>query len=406
MADPAGRVHSAARARSGFYAALFVALCGLITLGATFAVFSRGASLVGLRLLLPGAVYFTFALVLTRNSVLAALVGLAPIAGATWSLALMSESGPTRTDLDLALALGSVVAFLCADEFEAQLASGSDLRIAAFAGLRVAWRSASGSLVPAAGALVLAVDGNWSVGTALVTTSWLLLPVLAALALVPAGAMLVVLDEPFLSRVNRAREWRTETAYPLTLVTIPRWGLSVSGVGLVALVLSYFGAEPVTGGGHWIAYAIALGSLPVSLVLTRDWRTTIGLGFSLSVISLMGLWAATLQNAGAHFDAVGFYGAVTIGFALMVGVAARGAPGRERSAVLARAVEKRAAVVICATTSVLVAELVTVQLSPAIAIVILASAICSLLLVTAISSALEVVVPRRKSIAELYARRS
>jgi hypothetical protein len=180
----------------------------------------------------------------------------------------------------------------------------------------------------------------------------------------------------------------------------------VSGIGLVAFVLSCFGAEPLIARDGWIAPAIILGSFPASLVLTRDWRTAIALGFSLAVICLMGLWVGVLQkNAGAHFDAVGLYEALAISFALMIGVAASDLAAQESSAILAHAVEQRAALVICAAVSVLTAELASARASLVIAVVVVAGASCSLLLVTAVASALEAVLPRRKSLSELYRRR-
>jgi cobalamin synthase len=120
----------------------------------------------------------------------------------------------------------------------------------------------------------------------------------------------------------------------------------------------------------------------------------------------MGLWAGALQRPRSQFDAASFYEAVAVGFAVMVAVAGRRAPAKEGSVMLAHVVEQRAALVVCATGSVLCAQLATAHANLAIAVVVVASAIFSLLSVTAVASALETIVPRRTSTAERYRRPS
>jgi hypothetical protein len=384
---------------------IFGALLAFVTLGAAFVAVSRGASLEFLRLLLPEAVYFAFALLLTRNVVLAALVALAPLAGATWSLALDAPIDPSGRDLNLGVALGSVLALVFVDEFENRIATDTDLRHAVVAGLGAVWRPAAGALVPAAGAVAHIIHNHGSGGSARALLSPMTLSVLAVLALVPAGSTFMSLDESVIARINRAREWRMRAAFPLTLSTMPRWGLSVSGAGLVLCVMSYFGAERLVARDGWVVLATVLASLLASLTLVRDWRMALGLGFSLTVTALMGLWASVLGYARSSFDAIGFYEALAIGFALMIGVAQRDVSSQGAPIGLVHGLEERAAVVLSATASVLIALLLTGRLDLVTATVVVAGALCSLLLVTAVASALETVVPRGRSVAELYGRK-
>lgn len=405
MAGVAGRAHSVPRARFFWFAGIFAALPGLVTLGAMFVVVSRGQGVEFLRLLLPQMVYFSFALLLTRNVVLATLVAFAPLAGAAWSLALEAQLGRLGGDLNMGVALSSVLAFVFADEYEASIATDADGRVAAVAGLGAVWRPAAGALVPAAGALAYVVDSHWPTALARALSSPMPLSVLAVFALLPAGSILANSNELAIARVNRMREWRIRAAFPLTLTATPRWGLSISGAGLVVGVVSCFGAERLVATDNWIALATILAAVPAALALMRDWRVALGLGFSLGVTALAGLWAGVLQDAKSTFDAIGFYEALAIGFGLMIVVAEGGARSQVVPAGLAHAIGERAAVVVCATASVLCALLVAGNIDLVTAVVVVMGGLCSLLLVPAASSALEVVLPRRRSAVELYGRR-
>ena len=98
-------------------------------------------------------------------------------------------------------------------------------------------------LLLAAFSLGSLIGDPWFRHAALSALGQLLVPLLAVFVLVPAGSLFVGRDESFLSRLNRAREWRMRTAYALARVAVPRWGLSVTGIGFVLCVLGYFGAE-------------------------------------------------------------------------------------------------------------------------------------------------------------------
>ena len=405
MAGVAGRDHSAPRAWFFPFAGIFIALLAFATLGAMFVVVSRGQGVeLFLHLLLPQTVYFSFALLLTRNVVLAILVALAPLAGAAWSLALEAQLSRLG-DLNIGVALSSVLAFVFADEYQASIATNADGRLSAVAGLGTVWRPAAGALVPAAGALAYVVDSHWPTALARALSSPMPLSVLAVLALLPAGSILARSDESAIARINRMREWRIRAAFPLTLTATPRWGLSISGAGLVVGVVSCFGAERLVTTDNWIALATILAAVLAALALMRDWRVALGLGFSLGVTALTGLWAGVLQDAESTFDAIGFYEALAIGFGLMIVVAEGGTRSEVVPAGLAHAIGERAAVVVCATASVLCVLLLAGNIDLVTAVVVVMGGLCSLLLVPAASLALEVVLPRKRSAVELYGRR-
>jgi hypothetical protein len=406
MARLAGRDHAIARARSVFFSAALAAVFICLTAAATVAVLSHGSIDDLLSLLLPTLVYFAFGLVLTRNFILAAVAALAPLAGAIWSLGLEPGREALRADLHLGLAFGNVVSLTFVDELAARF--GDEGRVGssgALAALRVVWRPAAGSLLPIAGALVLASDRHTHGAVALSLSSRLLLPPFAAILLVPSGSALARVDEAAVSLINRAREWRAQAAYSLTFVTRPRWGLSVSGIGVTVLVLSYFGAEPLITTGSWMPLAVIPAALPVSLGLTRNWRTAIGISFSIAISLLVGLWAGALQHRGAHINMPGLHEALAVSFALAVTVVQSAPVADNPFAVLAHAIEERAALILCATVSVLASLFVAGQLDIVIATTVFTGAACSLLLAPAVVSALEAVFPRKQSVAALYARR-
>ena len=401
MPSGAARGRSALQSRLVFYAACVVALCLVLALAAVYAAFMRGTIGELPRFLLSAAIYFAFAILLTRHVGLACLTGLTPVVGVIWSLALESRPDPLSTDLGFGLALASLASFAFVDEFLSRIASDADSRAAALSSMGASWRPVAGALLLVMGALAHEIDSH-GFGTA--TASWLgemLLPVLAAIALVPIGAMFTKLDEPSISRINRAREWRMHAAYPLTLAAVTRWSWSLSGIALVVSVLGCFGAERFVASMNWVAPVIALLSLLVSRWLVRDGRTATGLCASLLVTALVGLWAGAAHSAGTSLHIAAIYEALSIGFALSIVVAS----AASRGAGLVRAVEERTPLILCVAASVLLALLVAGQLDLPTAVIVTASAVSSLLLVTAFSSVLETVLPRRKSVAELYKRR-
>jgi hypothetical protein len=222
---------------------------------------------------------------------------------------------------------------------------------------------------------------------------------------VPAASLHLTYDESFVSRLNRALEWRTRAAFGASLVAVPRWGLSVSGIGVVGAVLGCFGAQSLLmRSGLALPVMLGLGVL-LSWALTWRWRAALGVLFALVVTTLIGFWGWSQLRSSGLLDAISLIESLAIGFALIVAVVAR---ERADSASLGPSVtrllaieESSAAVVLAALAAIIVALFASGGRELA-SIVGVGAAMAALLISPAAATALEAVFPRRKTVTELY----
>ena len=98
--------------------------------------------------------------------------------------------------------------------------------------------------------------------------------------------------ENFITRVNRVRESRERLLDALTFTVQPRWGWSVSGIGLVFATLGYFGgAEPSAKMILTFGVAEAISGVAAAIA-TRSIRRTLGFALAMAVLICLAVWIA------------------------------------------------------------------------------------------------------------------
>ncbi len=235
----------------------------------------------------------------------------------------------------------------------------------------------------------------------------------SVLLLMPLGALAIFLNEDFIARANRAREWRERLLENVSAAAFPRWGFTIFGVGLVFAALGFFGAHldaahNVTR-ANWLSIAIAFAAVAVaSGIVTRDWRRALALFMSIAFVALLGLWI---------FGGIPSHGTAQIALSLALGASLlsmlRMAVQHRRYAVLPEAANGAGAHAIVtigsmvifaafAVTGFLGVWVVAGFVALRVVLVVLAGCTASLLLYPAICAVLETLLPRRATLAARY----
>jgi hypothetical protein len=389
---------------SGRVSLAVFSVCVLLTaVAAIFALPLLSAS-EWLELALPLPVIFAFAFALTRHVPLAAAATLAPASGVIWGEALGLLFEAPLAAPSLAIGFGAALALIYADSVAARALEGDEARAAARAAAIAAWRPLLGGIVLTFAMLSVVVRDPWFRQISLSAFLQFSLAGVAAIVLPTCAAGFFTFSEGFVTRLNRVRETRTRNAYPVSLISMPRWGLSVSGIGLVAAVLGFFGAEQMLEDSGFAVPIILLLAFLLSFGLSGRWRNALALSFAVSVTGLVGFWSWTELGSHGLLDVIVMIEAVAIGFTLMLSVVVRErALAAQHNDSVARllAIEELAAPVVYVLLAMVVPAVI-VEGGGLAAIVLASGGACALLLAPAASTAFETLLPRRKSVRELY----
>lgn len=395
-----------------------LALGALATAAAIWFVFHGHAVPVG-ALFLCGASLIVGGLIAfahLRHAASAALVVLAPLPGMIAAGAFAPGGGLAVTDLlacyGFAVVFGSC---LCGDAMRRVLDAATPAD------------AARETLARALGALLLAVV----IGVAL-TVAWLFrdaralglggasgfaAAALSVLAIVPFAFAMLPFGEPFFVAANRARERRETWLRNATLVTDPRWALSLSGSAIVLATLGWFGAEPLLRHSALLAQpglwgASALIVFLSAFGLARDWRDAVAATLALAALVLLALYL--WGRASGHLGATSFVEivvAAALALFLMLGSIAQTRRYRRSGDTMAvarlRAIEDAGLAPWFGALGAAgaAAPWVLVHGSTAtLALLFPLSVAAALLGQPALATALESLIPRRRSLGELYGR--
>ncbi len=277
-------------------------------------------------------------------------------------------------------------------------------------GLEHPWRAASVSLALMAVFALLWCRGTSSADVALQAVADSVLSACSAAVLLPLALTWLHFDEAFVARANRVRERRARFFEWVAQITVPRWAFSFTGIAVVVLALGWDGGGAGIPGGLGLR-AVTVGTLIVAAAaVSGGWREGLAIGLVASTACLIALWA-TVVDSRAQFGAVGVLQVASLGmfFALYSGRHARAWRRKNEPPVIAerRSVERgggQAFAGLCAVVVVLPAVAVwTGNLVFVIGVFVAGAA--AMLFVPAVSTALEVLIPRRRSVEELYGRR-
>ncbi len=210
-----------------------------------------------------------------------------------------------------------IINLVIADEAMLRIASGEAAPAAVRAGFKVRWRP----LLAAALATAVATAAP------AIAEPWLRVVPLQLLAAVATGAALMAAaghlpyGEDVIARSNRTRERWQRICDRLIAVARPRWGFTVSGIGLVFAVLAVFRMQPLqlapalAARMPWAALAGGMFFALAAGLAIRDWRASLSTLGVLALDVMIGLWG--LARLGAPLTP-----ASVQPFVLMIGLAA------------------------------------------------------------------------------------
>jgi hypothetical protein len=292
---------------------------------------------------------------------LALVVALAPLPGLLW----FASSYYSLYPLALALAVLMV--------------SGLALRLLKGSTEEVAFAALFGPVPGLIAAVLVAL--TWSLwGPA--HFDGLVATFLSVLLAMPAGAIFLPFGERFHMAANRAREAREPVTLAAAGLVQPRWAFSLCGITAVFLVLAIFRQTGEPAPLDWICCILVAVALHAA---TLDWRAAIA---GLIASSLLLLYGQGMTEALLLFVLLALF------------VAGPPVRGRDAVPVWALAIEDRAVPAFFAGIgAALTAALLDTPLQGLLALLALAAA---LLAFPALTVALHVILPRRRSVEELY----
>jgi hypothetical protein len=211
-------------------------------------------------------------------------------------------------------------------------------------------------------------------------------------------------------RANRAHEQRERWLETLTFAAVPRWGLSLTGITLILIVLGWYGARDVLQGEMLPQGASVLLAMIAGRVIAGGWREGVAFAAAVGTTSLLTLWASVVVPGVPNGGVVILQCATFAGLLALWG-AWRVSHYRQRRGT-ARAARERVLAdcggpliaLIAAIGAVL--PLLVLQASAVVAVAGLASAgLAGVLLFLAIQSGIEAVFPRWATVEQLYGDR-
>ncbi|MDE2267098.1 MAG: hypothetical protein KGL29_14445 [Alphaproteobacteria bacterium] len=381
---------------------------GVVTGIATASAILSGASLGDAALIFAGTVLAgAVALFHTRHLALAFLTAVAPLPGLAWAAPLSADARFGAVPM-LAYAFAYGIAVMLAQNILVRTLDGREtkgpflalaLSLAATAALAVLWfwRSTAGGAV-----LQAILDLLFSAGSAML--------------LMPVCTSFLHFDEAFVGQANRAREHRLRLLEKIAMTAVPRWGMSIAGIALIFLALAWFGAQSAltyTPGGEAIAAASIGLIFAIAGIAGGGWREALAATVVAVLACLVGLWAFAVVTIGtAPSGHAGLLEVVALAlFLVLCGfqrVRIYRRLGDDPAIARLRAVEDLGGAQAFAVLGGIAALLPAVffhSVAAAYAIALAFVAIGAVGFAPALVSATEFLLPRRRSVEEMYGRR-
>jgi hypothetical protein len=387
------------------YRVAVVAALGVFTVGAAVWAFHGASVPVGALFLstISLVVAAGIAFIHLRHVGLAVTAVLAPLPGmmgaaSGFSTATLAVYGAAT--VAAALVAGDVTRLILTNRERADAAATALTRMA--------------PAVLAAGIVNAVLLAAW-LGTAAAVP--LMAALVSVLLVVPFVAALLPFGESFFVAANRARDAREPLLRIASHVAEPRWGLSLGGITLVLAVLGWFGAAPLLAhraalAQPWLWSGSALGLLAVAFAVARDWRDAVAIALGTAALTLLDLWLWGRATGHLTLTAFGEIAlTVSAAYLLMLVVSDRRRrhrrQGDESSMARARALEELGAAPwygAAGAAAAIVPWIVVHGSNATLAAMFVLAAGAAMVAAPALATALETLVPRRRSVEELYGR--
>jgi hypothetical protein len=348
-----------------------------------------------------------------RHAGLAVATAFAPLPGLIAAVSL--AHGAALETLALAYLAGLTIALFLADEIALRVVEGSGVADATAGALKDNGVAACAAIIAASAfTALLFFAGLYARGPAIATLVEFAAGT-SALIVLPLAVSLLPFGEDFVARANRLREQRERRIEKIVAVTEPRWGWSLTGIGIVFLALAFFGSRSLhltMSAAHsalevWLAAAaIAVGA---ALVATRDWRRSLAVAIVLGLVALIGCWGYARGGVTLNISTwLLLMQMLAIGAAsiLLVANAARPDAGEDATAASVRSLLGKTGAAVTSSTCA-VAVLLAFSLgiggeAIALAVAIFFAGVGAVLLQPALTIAIETLVPRRSTTEARY----
>lgn len=404
---PAGAARQFYLRNRSLLLSIVLSVLGVVTGVAAASAFLSGASLRDAALICAGAVLAAaISLLHTRHLALAVLTAAAPLPGLAWAAPLSADARFGAVPM-LAYAFAYAVAVMLAQDVIVRTLDGGETEnyvrpaavgVGAAAALALLWfwRSAAGT-----GAFQAVLD----IALAGTSVSFLVL----------AGASFLHFDEIFVARANRAREHRLRFLEKIAMTAVPRWGMSIAGIALIFVALAWFAAQPA------LAYfpnaeAIAAASIGVLFALAffacGGWREGLAATIVSVLVCMIALWAFAAVIRTAPQAHIGLLELVAL-VLFLVSCAFRRAQAHRRlgddpAIARLRAVEELGGAQFFAILGGVAVLLPAAFFRSGVVAYVIALAFAVVAVIgfaPAVVTAAELLLPRRRSLEELYGRR-
>lgn len=228
--------------------------------------------------------------------------------------------------------------------------------------------------------------------------------VLSVAMLLPLAMSYVHFDEAAVADVNRITELREHRSEWLSAAAVPRWGLSWSGIALIVLALGWFEADPGIRESIWrplVGFAIAAA---VFTSVGGGWREGLGQALVCAIGCLFALWWGRYEAVPPHAVSalqVAMIAAL-MGLRTARKIRAWRRAGDSPETALRRALESIGPGLFASMAAAVAAVLT----GSALTLAVLAAALSGAVLFGAILSGTEALFPRRKTVEEVFAKKT